>query len=216
MEQKEKSIRNFKVIELKLKNTDKEYFNRLFLEAKWLSNHILSQDDLFSFDTKVSKVIVKTPEGESERELTSLSSQMKQTVFFNIRDNIKGLSARKKKGFKVGKLKFKEEVNSIPLSNQTFTIKGNKVKFQKNKSWFNFRGSDQLPENPDIRCGVLVRKPDGICLHVCIAVETKPKKQTVGNIGLDIGIKDHFVFSEGSKVSFTEHTVKPRLFTSGM
>lgn len=203
MKSKEKSSKNFKVIELKLKNTDKEYFNRLFLEAKWLANHILSQDDLFSFDTKSNNVIVKTPDGEDIRDLNAISSQMKQNLFFSIRDNIKGLSAKKKNGFKVGRLKFKKEVNSIPLSNQTFRIKGNKVKLQKNKSWFKFRGADQLPENPDIRCGTLIRKPDGIYIHVCIAVEIKEKKQTVGNIGLDIGIKDHFTFSDGSKVSFS-------------
>lgn len=203
MKSKGKSIKNFKVIELKLKNTDKEYFSRLFLEAKWFANHILSQDDVFSFDTKINQVIVKTPDGESERELISLSSQMKQNIFFNIRDNINGLSVRKKKGFKVGWLKFKKEVNSIPLSNQTFIINGNKVKFQKNRSFFRVRGIDQLPENPDIRCGVLVRKQDGIYIHICIVVDQDLKKQTIGNIGLDIGIKDHFTFSDGSKVSFS-------------
>lgn len=203
MKSKEKSTKNFRVIELKLKNTDKEYFNRLFLESKWLANHILSQEDIFSFDTKTNQVIVKTPDGDEQRELSFISSQMKQQIFRKITDSIKGLSKRKMQGFKVGRLKFKSEVNSIHLSNQTFKIKGSKIKFQRNKYWFQFRGADQLPEDLDIRCGVLIRKPDGIYLHVCIAVEPQPKKQTIGNIGLDIGIKDHFTFSDGSKVSFT-------------
>lgn len=197
-----KLIKNFKVYQIKIKNSDEEYFSRLFLEAKWLTNHILSLDNVFDHDTKVNYVVVKTQDNNYIRELTALAAQMKQGIFYQILDNVKMLSLRKKKGLFVGRLKFKSVINSIPLSNQSFKIKGNRVKFQRKKHWFKFFGLEQLGENPDIRCATLIRKPSGIYLHICVSEEIKPKKQTVSNIGMDFGIKDHFTFNNGTKVNF--------------
>lgn len=203
MRRKKKSTTNFKVFELKLKNMNPEYFRSLFLEAKWLSNSVISSEDIFKYDLKHGFVNI-LKDGEIEvRQLKVLSSQMKQNIIFRIQDNIKGLSSKKKKGAKVGRLKFIKEVNSIPLSNQTFTIKGNRVKFQKHKQWFHIRGVEQLGENPDIRCGTLVRKPSGIYLHVCIVVEKQEQTPTIADIGLDFGIKDHLTFSDGTKINFS-------------
>ena len=198
----DKPIKNFKVYQIKIKNSDKEYFSRLFLEAKWLANHILSLDNVFDYDTKTNYVVVKTQDDGDIRELTSLAAQMRQSICYQIQDNVKALSLKKKKGLMVGKLKFKSVVNSIPLSNQTFKIRGNRIKLQRKKRWFKVYGLEQLGENPDIRCATLIRKPSGIYLHICVNEEIKPRKQTISNIGIDFGIKDHFTFNDGTKVNF--------------
>lgn len=203
MRRKKKPSTNFKVFELKLRNTNPEYFRNLFLEAKWLSNSIISSEHIFNYDQKTREVDICVAGQKENRQLKTISSQMKQGILFRIQNNIKGLSVRKKKGAKVGRLKFVKEINSIPLCNQTFVIKGNKVRLQKHKQWFQIRGVEQLGKEPDIRCGTLIRKPSGIYLHVCIAVEKTESVPTIANIGLDFGVKDHLTFSDGTKINFS-------------
>ncbi len=73
---------------------------------------------------------------------------MKQELINIIKDNINGLSEKKKKGRKVGKLKFKSEVNSIPLIQYKNTYKildENYVKIQGIKQYIRVRGLSQTP-----------------------------------------------------------------------
>src|SRR5574344_1096849 len=116
---------DIKVIQLKLvhrrlSKASKEFLDRLFLEAKWFENYLLSQEDGAVFERDFSKnkavpVYYKTEASDEwlveERELISLSSQMRQSIQTKITDNIHGLSESKKNGRSVGRLKFKSEVN---------------------------------------------------------------------------------------------------------
>jgi putative transposase len=43
----------------KMNTTSRAHLNRLFLEAKWFYNWVLSQPDVFEVDTKVKSVPVK-------------------------------------------------------------------------------------------------------------------------------------------------------------
>ena len=82
-----------------LSKEKKEYLSRIFLEAKWLYNHILSLEDVFSFDTKVKTVVVLNRNKErEERELQFLSSQVRQGIYIRLLRNIKALSRLKKNG----------------------------------------------------------------------------------------------------------------------
>lgn len=197
----------FKVYQLKLKNDSPEYFNRLFLEAKWYCNHILSQESVFAFDTKVKIVdVLKAGIGSEpeSRSIRNLSSQMRQELKKRICNSIKALSKIKSTGKRVGGLKYHKEVNSIPMNNQIFFIKGNRLRFQGNKHWFRVRGLDRLPQEYSIRSANLVRKPSGIYLHLCVRLEpqTKSESSEKSAIGLDMGIGNAFVFSDGTKVDF--------------
>jgi hypothetical protein len=99
-----------------LSKQKKEYLNRLFLEAKWFRNYIIARDDIFNETDKQDKVVVLNKDREEEeRELKCLSSQMKQGILEQIKNDISGLSASKEKGRKVGRLKFKSRVDSINL-----------------------------------------------------------------------------------------------------
>lgn len=192
----------YKTFQLKIKNSNSDYFNQLFREGKYFYNTILTSENIFKFDTKINTVY-KTPEISTELEF--LSSQMKQEIKDQITDSIKNLAVKKARGFKIGKLKFKKFINCIPLKNQTFKFIGNKIKLQGNrKSKFKVSGLDQLPENYKIKSGKLLRNATGIYLHVIIEtennvnLENKPEKPV---LGVDFGIKDSLTFSDGTIIN---------------
>ena len=122
-------VYELKIIKNKTSNKAKEKLNRLFLEAKWLYNYFLSLESIFDIDTKIKQVKCKTPEGLEDRDLNIIGSQIKQSIVKRMQDSIKSLSSKKKKGARIGKLKFTSEINSIPLKQfgNTYKIKGNKI-----------------------------------------------------------------------------------------
>ena len=203
------SLAVFKVYQLKIQSKDNSYFSRLFAEAKWWTNFMLSAEDLKAFDTKQKLVTVKRGDDLEVEKLECLSSQMRQGIYQRQFDSIKGLAAKKKQGKKVGRLKFRAFVNSIPLKNQTFKLNG-RLKLQGCKRTFRVCGAKQLPENPDIRCGELIRKASGIYLSVTVKVpDEKIKKQ--GFVGLDMGIKDALVFHDGTSVNFSSPELERKI-----
>lgn len=203
-----KGLAVYKVYQLKIQGQH-DYFSRLFTEAKWWTNFILAGENLKAFDTKQKIALVKRGENFEVEPLTALSSQMRQMLHQRLLDNVKGLATKKKKGAKVGRFKFKPFVNSIPLSNQTFRLKKS-VKFQACKKAFRVCGHRQLPENPNIRCGELIRKPSGIYLSVTVKVPDKTTEKQ-GFIGVDMGIKDCLTFHDGTKVNFSSPVLEKRI-----
>ena len=99
----------------KLSARQKEDLKMLFVEAKWLYNDILNYGSIKGnsiFDYELGNVVeVKLPDGSFDgRNLDHIGSQMKQSVYTDLKSSIKALSKLKKKGFKVGRLKFKSEI----------------------------------------------------------------------------------------------------------
>ncbi|GAB6075301.1 RNA-guided endonuclease InsQ/TnpB family protein [Desulfurobacterium crinifex] len=204
-----------KVYQLKLQNlTDKdiERFNRLFLEAKWFYNYVIADlPNRLKYETyKLKEVEIKTPEGFERRELTVISSQMKQGILERTRDDLKALKSAKGNGSKVGKLNFKSEVNSIPLKQYRNTYEifrgSNKVKIQGFKKKFRILGLHQIPENAEFANAYFVRKPSGFYIHVTCYL---PKEQVINEIkekqidepiGVDLGIKNQLTLSNGEKI----------------
>ena len=73
-----------KIVENRLNLKQAEALKMLFVEAKWLYNHILSTDDVFNY-TISNKVTVKNRNGEfEEREFNYIGSQMKQSIQLNM------------------------------------------------------------------------------------------------------------------------------------
>ena len=102
-----------------LNKQTRHILERLFLEAKWYYNDIIASEDVFELPKSHYKIVqVETRVGYhyEPRDLKYLSSQMKQEILDRTRDNIRGLSESKKNGNRIGHLKFKSIVNSIPLS----------------------------------------------------------------------------------------------------
>lgn len=142
-----------KIDQSHLNHATQEHLNRLFLEGKWLRNHVLSQTNIFGTDDKIHEVPVKVKDVFEVRELNCLSSQMRQSIIERVQDDIRGLSEKKKKGYRVGKLKYKSEMQSIPLKQygNTFKILNNKyVHVQGLKQKLKVIGLNQIPKGADI------------------------------------------------------------------
>src|SRR5574344_1568837 len=203
---------SIKVIELKVNchQTSKETFakmNNCFKQAKWIENDMLAWSekcDIFKYEYLDHKTIER-----KDKDGNFISEDIDLTVYFHralvkqVKQDIMNLSKAKKKGNKVGKLKFKSEVNCIPIitggcriiDNSHVTIPG----FSKLKVY----GLDQLKkfENYEIADGRFVRKASGFYIKVSVCIEKKNniQKKNYKEVGLDFGIKDNIITSDGEK-----------------
>lgn len=183
------------------------HLKMLFIEAKWLYNYQLSLEDVFSLSYKMKEVEVLNREGQKERrEIRYLSAQMRQKLVKRMQQNILNLSKAKKRGLKVGKLKFKNQVNSIPLVQFGIThrIEKNKkyMKIQGLKKHIKINGLDQIPEDADIANANLISRNRDYYLQITCFVPKEERVETGKSIGLDFGIKDNVVDSDGNKFNF--------------
>jgi transposase len=212
---KRRETQGCRVYQLKLQNLSKEdieKLDRLLLEAKWLRNFVIADIENRIKDYKYKEVEIKTPNGFEKRKIKILSSQMKQEIIDQIKDDLRSLKKFKENGNKVGKLKFKSEVRTIPLKQYgiTYKISGdrNRVKIQGIKKKFRILGLHQISGNAEITRGHLIKKPSGYYLHITCylpkeEVEREIKeKQTQQLIGIDLGIKHQITLSNGKKISW--------------
>ncbi|NMG82736.1 MAG: transposase [Methanosarcinales archaeon] len=189
-----------------LNHASKEYLNRLFLEAKWLYNHVLSQENVFKMDDKIHEVPVKVKDAFEIRELNCLSSQMRQSIISRVYDNIRGLSERKKKGYKVGKLKYKSELQSIPLKQfgNTFKILNTKyVTIQGLKQKLKVIGLKQIPEYADIANATLIHKSGNYYLSITTYQEKIKPVSPIQSIGIDFGISKQLTLSNSISIQYS-------------
>ena len=98
-----------KVQENKLNSVQREALKMMFVEAKWLRNHILSlsqnvNTNIFNLNYTDIPVVKHYDKDKNELEtpLCFLSSQMKQDVLGQIKQDISNLAKAKKKGNNVG------------------------------------------------------------------------------------------------------------------
>ena len=110
-----------------------EHFKMLFVEAKWVYNFILSQTDKKIMGSDVRKassfsqkefdtVVHKDKDGNDiTSEVTHLRSSQRDAVITQVKNALKALKKRKAEGYKVGRLKFKSEVNAINLKQYGIT-----------------------------------------------------------------------------------------------
>ena len=198
----------------KLNKLQKEQLKMLFVEAKWVYNDIinhLENNKLSSWDDKNTSVLVKQKDGSFvEKPLLYFKSSMMQGMKSLIGDSLNSLSEKKKKGYKVGKLKFKFSCNSIPLKQfgNTHRIKSlSKVGIQGIKGDIRVHGLEQFVDNPnaEIANAKLLKKPDGYYIHWTVYIAKNklpviPKNDEV--IGIDFGCGTSFTFSDGHKEDF--------------
>ena len=193
-----------KVQENRLSNAKLEKLYRCFLEVKWLRNAVVAPDSLSLDDT--SSVQVKVNGTFETREISNLSSQMKQSVVDSVKTDVCNLSKAKKKGLKVGRLQFKKECNEINLKQfgNTYKIKShNKISVQ-NIGVLVVNGLEQINlDEVEFANAKLIKKPSGFYIHLTVYSKKQPKPETSKEIlGLDMGIKDQLTFSNGVKVNF--------------
>ena len=193
-----------KVQENKLSRAKYEKIVRCFLEGKWLYNAVVATDSLSPEDT--STVQVKVKDKFETRKISNLSSQMKQSVVESAKQDIYNLSKAKKKGLKVGRLKFKKECNEINLKQfgNTYSIKGKNKIYVQRIGVLVVNGLEQINlDEVEFANAKLIKKPDGFYIHITVYSKKQPQSYTEKEIlGLDMGIKDQLTFSNGVKVNF--------------
>ncbi|SNZ04046.1 Transposase [Persephonella hydrogeniphila] len=199
-----------------LNKDQKQWLEKVFLEAKWLYNYTVAdiENRLNPQTEKLKQVEIKTPNGYEKREITCLSSQMKQGILDRIKKNLSNLSKAKQKGIKVGKLKFKSDYKNIPLKQNGITFKvlkdKNRVKIQGLKKPFRVLGLHQIPENSDIAKAELIKKPDGYYIYLtCYIDKNQIKKEKIKKpIAIDFGIKHQLTLSNGIKIKYSIEETK--------
>ncbi len=193
-----------KIDESRLNRTQREFLKMSFIESKWYYNFILSQENVFDNSVrKVNTVKIKKLDNFEDRELKYISAQMKTGLHERVCIAIKSLSTKKKKGKvkDVGRLKYTKEVNSIELKQFGMTWKFDKtrIKIQGVKKPFKIEGYNQIPKDCEFANAKLIKKPSGYYIQITTFQNKIKKKLTQKSVGLDFGIKDSIVTSDGEK-----------------
>jgi transposase len=201
---KEKRLtQDCRIYELKLSEINseqKKYLERLFLEAKWFYNDLIQNLKNPEYRTSIKEVkILNKNRLEEIRDIKILRSSMKQCLLKRVKSSLKALSTRKKKGFKIGKLKFKSELNSLPFAK--IKILNGRLRISKSIENFKLLGLHQIPENAEFANFNLIRKATGYFVKVtCYS----PKEDFIpknNQIGIDFGIKSDLTLSDGTKIN---------------
>ena len=198
----------------KLNKLQKEQLRMLFVEAKWVYNDIINHletEKLSSWDDKKKFVMVKQKDGSFvEKPRLYFKSAMMQGMKSLVGDSLSALAEMKKKGYKVGKLKFKSSCSSIPLKQfgQTHRIKSlTKVGIVGIKGDFRVHGLEQFADNPnaEIANAKLIKKPDGYYIHWTVYIARNKLTVIHRNdevVGIDFGCSTSFTFSDGHREDF--------------
>lgn len=211
------SVFDIKILSNKLNKTQKETLKMFFIEKKWLYNYILSTDSIFTYDYKNLKTTnLDKDKNLVEHELAYLPAKVRQDIVYGIKKSVFALSASKKAGNHVGRLRFRSECNSIDLSqfgNTHAVVNNNKIRIQGVRGKLYARGLSQVSKDFEPASAKLMKRPDGY--HLMLACYRS--KETVENErkehiklhhhnnqkdgGIDLNIKNTVVTSEGKTYS---------------
>lgn len=201
-----------KVQKNKLSASQREKLKMMFVEAKWLYNHVLSlskDEDVFNMKyTDIEEVHhLDKDKNELVSPLLNLSSQMKQAVLDGICSNIKALAKSREKGNKVGGLRFISEYNSINLKQANVSYKivsKNKVKIQGIKKPVKVNGLGQilnLGVDYDLANAKLINSCGDYYLAVTVYTTKVETPESENLLGIDMGCETSLALSTGEKIN---------------
>ena len=202
-----------RVFELKvsIRHNPKETFKKLaqcFKEAKWVINDMLSlskdNPDNSMFDYKYTEhkdVVHYDKDKNSITDTVTLPSVLHRATVAQKKTDIVNLAKAKKKGIKVGALKFKSEVNCIPIiTGFTQILDGCRITIPGFRK-LRVHGLNQLHqfEKFELADAKLIRKASGYYVKISVMLPKEKRIPTGRNAGLDFGIKDSITTSYGDK-----------------
>ena len=204
----------FKLDASKLSKQSDTYLYKLFIEAKWYYNYCLEKfQNKEPINTTLNVVqVVNKDKIKENREITALSSQMKQSIMQKLFESLLSIKALRKKKMKTGSLKFKTKINSIILTQhgKTYRIKKNKLFLQGYKKGFVLYGLqqlDDLPENTEYSRATLNKIDNDYYLKMTIYYNKDSNKEEYRKIkgkaiGIDFGCETQLTLSNGIKISY--------------
>lgn len=202
-----------RVFELKvsIRHNTKSVFDKLgqcFKEAKWVINDMLSlskdNPDNRIFDYKYTEhknVIHYDKDKNAVTSSITLPSVLHRATVAQKKTDIINLAKSKAHGRKIGALKFKRQVDCIPIiTGFTQIIDGCRITIPGFKK-IRVNGLNQLHqfEQFEIADAKLVRKASGYYVKISIMLPKSSKSPTNREVGLDFGIKDSVTTSNGDK-----------------
>ena len=196
-----------KVFELKVDchHTSKETFKKLadvFKQAKWVINDMIASENIFTYKYNDHRTVINFDKDKNkiERQII-MNTVLHQSIVNEVKQSVINISKSKKKGNKVGKLKFKSEVNRIPIRTGTIQIKSSKVVGISGFKRLSVYGLEQFINIPDyeVANANLVRRASGYYIMVTVFFPKNNTGKRIKNksVGLDFGIKTSIVTSDG-------------------
>lgn len=183
-----------------------DHLCKIFLEAKWYYNYVISNQNINDAETKVKQVPVKVGEEYETRDLEVLTAQMRQDIKSRTFGSLKSLKQLKQNGHKVGWLKFKSRVNSVPLRQlgRTFDLdfENSRIRIQGLKGWLRVRGLEQITKEKEIANATLVRKSGDFYINVTTFEDKQEQRVPEQAIGIDFGCETQLTLSDGTKLEF--------------
>lgn len=201
----------------KMNERQTEELRMLFVEGKWFYNHVLdmrrSQNIRFSeMNTSLVREVRHFGKDGEEiiSELKFLKSQQKQQIVSRMNENENAMFSLIKRGYQThGELKFKSELNCIPLLQYgiSYVFKGEStVRIQGIHGRIHLHGTHQLRGIDEFANANLVHRPDGYYLKVTGYIDKENFKEVPCNgreLGLDFGIKTNITTSEGERIDIS-------------
>jgi len=193
------------------------HLRQLFLEAKWFTNYAIA-NGIFEVDYKIKTVQIKVKDTFEERQIKHLSSQMKQAIIDKLKQDVKNLSILKNNGHKVGKIKFKRFVKTIPLKQfgVTYAIcDKNHVRIQGIGKKVRVRGIKQIPTGAEFSNAYLIQDHGDYYLRGITyqnPENTVPKENSKNNaVGIDFGLRNQITLSNGISIQYRIPVITKKL-----
>ena len=202
-----------RVFELKvsIRHNPKSVFEKLsqcFKEAKWVINDMLSlskdnpDNSIFDYKYTEHKDVVHYDKDKNPiTDTVTLPSVLHRATVAQKKTDIVNLAKAKKKGIKVGALKFKSQVNCLPIiTGFTQILDGCRITIPGFRK-LRVHGLDQLHqfEKFELADAKLIRKASGYYVKISVMLPKERRIPTNRNVGLDFGIKDSITTSYGDK-----------------
>ena len=202
-----------RVFELKvsIRHNPKQVFDKLsncFKEAKWVINDMLSlskdnpDNSIFDYKYTEHKDVVHYDKDKNPiTDTVSLPSVLHRATVAQKKTDIVNLAKAKKKGIKVGALRFKSQVNCLPIiTGFTQILDGCRITIPGFRK-LRVHGLNQLHqfEKFELADAKLIRKASGYYVKISVMLPKERRIPTNRNVGLDFGIKDSITTSYGDK-----------------
>ena len=180
-------------------------FNKTFGCSRFVWNKLTENFNSWSPTNKPEKITEKTLKDQEEfeflREVSAATLQQKRIDF----ENTKKQFFNKKRKVKLGRMKFKSRKGrqSFRLPNQKFNFDQETSTIKLEKIGVITAVLDRIiPEDAIFRSVTISRDPSGkYYASVLVSVEIPVKPLTGRMIGIDLGLKDLFILSDGQVVN---------------
>lgn len=179
-------------------------FNKTFGSVRFVWNKLVENFNSWKPDFKPEKITEKTlkdnPDFEWLKEISAATIQQKRMDF----DEFKKQFFNKKRKVKLERPKFKKKRNrqSFRLPNQKFSFDNETSSIRLEKIGYVKVVADRvIPNEASYRSVTVSKTPTGkFYVSILVKEEIKRKPLTGNKVGIDLGLKDLFILSDGQVV----------------